>query len=175
MQYSTSTHAVNPTPQRTLGSHPLEQIHSTHKRPVTLLVLIHYRRGGVGPSIHLHRLHNKSHQNINIKRSIKQWMYIHESKILNYKNRSQYSFNIKYWTNFVDSNKKYTSSEYMIISSGKYFAYEGFLAKKVRLYRSQIMLNPPLYCTVKWVAINLEKRCQASYGNPVKYLHLHYV
>lgn len=36
---------------------------------------------------------------------------------------------------------------YMIISSGKYFAYDGFLAKKVRLYGSQIMLNP----TVKWI------------------------
>lgn len=64
----------------------------------------------------------------------------------------------------------------MIISSGKYFAYQAFLAKKVRLYRSQIMLNPPLSCTVKWVAINFEKRCQGrSYGNPVKNLHLYYV
>lgn len=61
----------------------------------------------------------------------------------------------------------------MIISSGKYIAYEGFSAKKVRFYRSQIMLNPPLYCAVKWVAINFEKGCQASYGNPVKYLHLY--
>lgn len=56
-----------------------------------------------------------------------------------------------------------------MIPSGKYFAYEGFLAKKVRLYGSKIMLNPPLSCTVKWVAINFEKRCQASYRNPVKY------
>lgn len=105
-------------------------------------------------------------------------MYIHESKIFNYKAdilRSQYSFNIKYWTNLVDSNKKYKSSEYMIISSGKYLAYEGFLAKKVRFYGSQIMLNPPLYRTVKWVAINFEKGCQASYGNPVKYLYLYFI
>lgn len=45
----------------------------------------------------------------------------------------------------------------MIISSGKYFAYEGFLAKKGGLYGCQIMLNPLLSCTVKCFAINFEK------------------
>lgn len=46
----------------------------------------------------------------------------------------------------------------------------GFWRKRLgcTLYGIQIMLNPPLSCTVKWITINFEKRCQASYGNPVK-------
>lgn len=47
----------------------------------------------------------------------------------------------------------------MINSSGKYFAYEGFYEQNFRLYGGQIMLNPPLSCTVEWVAIIFEKRC----------------